>query len=75
MELHPLSTHKISSREKSFVRPPKAEKIPKGSNEEPLRFRIWIVLLFLLLMPAMQVGVVRFLNPPRTLPMMLEQVS
>jgi monofunctional biosynthetic peptidoglycan transglycosylase len=34
---------------------------------------IWIPLLVLLLIPAMQVAVVRFLNPPRTLPMLLEQ--
>jgi hypothetical protein len=30
---------------------------------------IWIVLLVLLIIPAMQVAVVRFVNPPRTLPM------
>jgi monofunctional glycosyltransferase len=36
---------------------------------------IWIVLLVLLLMPAIQVGMVRFVNPPRTLPMWIEQVS
>jgi monofunctional glycosyltransferase len=36
---------------------------------------IWILLLVLLLIPAMQVAVVRFVNPPRTLPMLLEQDS
>jgi monofunctional biosynthetic peptidoglycan transglycosylase len=36
---------------------------------------IWIVLLVLLLIPAMQVAVVRFVDPPRTLPMWIEQVS
>jgi monofunctional glycosyltransferase len=36
---------------------------------------IWIVLLVLLLIPAMQVGLVRFVDPPRTLPMWIEQVS
>ena len=36
---------------------------------------IWIVLLVLLLIPAMQVGVVRFVDPPRTVPMWIEQVS
>jgi monofunctional biosynthetic peptidoglycan transglycosylase len=37
--------------------------------------RILIVLAILVLIPAMQVGVVRFVNPPRTLPMWIEQVS
>ena len=32
-----------------------------------------IVLLVLLLIPAMQVAVVRFVNPPRTLPRLIEQ--
>jgi len=36
---------------------------------------IWIVLAVLLLIPAMQVAVVRFVDPPRTLPMLLEQMS
>jgi monofunctional glycosyltransferase len=36
---------------------------------------IWIPLLVLLLIPAMQVGAVRFVDPPRTLPMLLEQVT
>jgi monofunctional biosynthetic peptidoglycan transglycosylase len=36
---------------------------------------IWIVLLVLLLIPAVQVAVVRFVDPPRTLPMWVEQVS
>jgi membrane peptidoglycan carboxypeptidase len=36
---------------------------------------IWIVLLVLLLIPAMQVAVVRFVDPPRTLPMWIDQVS
>ncbi|MFL6520485.1 MAG: monofunctional biosynthetic peptidoglycan transglycosylase [Chthoniobacterales bacterium] len=36
---------------------------------------IWIVLLVLLLIPAMQVAVVRSVDPPRTLPMWIEQVS
>ena len=34
---------------------------------------ILILLLVLLLIPAMQVAVVRFVNPPRTLPMLIEQ--
>jgi membrane peptidoglycan carboxypeptidase len=36
---------------------------------------IWIVLGVLLVIPAMQVAAVRFVNPPRTLPMWIEQVS
>jgi hypothetical protein len=36
---------------------------------------IWIVLLVLLLIPALQVAVVRFVDPPRTLPMWIDQVS
>src|SRR4051812_17561640 len=36
---------------------------------------IWIVLLVLLLIPALQVAVVRFVDPPRTVPMWIEQVS
>jgi monofunctional biosynthetic peptidoglycan transglycosylase len=36
---------------------------------------IWITLVVLLLIPAMQVGVVRFVDPPRTVPMWLERVS
>ena len=34
---------------------------------------ILILLVVLLLIPAMQVAVVRFVNPPRTLPMLIEQ--
>lgn len=34
-----------------------------------------IPLLLLLLVPALQVAVVRFVNPPRTLPMWIEQMS
>src|SRR6476646_12036451 len=34
---------------------------------------ILILLAILLLIPAMQVAVVRFVNPPRTLPMLIEQ--
>jgi monofunctional glycosyltransferase len=41
------------------------------------RLRKWILLLLvvLLLIPAMQVAVVRFINPPLTLPMLIEQGS
>jgi monofunctional biosynthetic peptidoglycan transglycosylase len=39
------------------------------------RRRRWVLIGFviLLLIPAMQVAVVRFVNPPRTLPMLIEQ--
>jgi monofunctional biosynthetic peptidoglycan transglycosylase len=50
----------------------------KGSGSRG-RFRRWkwvlIVLGGLLLIPAVQVTVVRFVNPPGTLPMWIEQVS
>jgi hypothetical protein len=41
------------------------------------RGKKWILLLLvvLLLIPAMQVAVVRFVNPPWTLPMLIEQVG
>src|SRR6184192_1587105 len=41
------------------------------------RGKKWILLLLvvLLLIPAMQVVVVRFINPPLTLPMLIEQVG
>ena len=42
-------------------------------------FRRWkwvfIPVMVLLLIPAMQVAVVRFINPPRTLPMVIDQGS
>src|SRR3954465_15957166 len=36
---------------------------------------IWIPVVVLLLIPAMQVALVRFIMPPTTLPMLLEQIS
>jgi monofunctional biosynthetic peptidoglycan transglycosylase len=41
------------------------------------RWKRWglIVIVVLLLVPAIQVGVVRFVNPPRTLPMWIDPVS
>src|SRR5256714_5301079 len=41
------------------------------------RGKKWILLLLvvLLLIPAMQVAVVRFINPPLTLPMLIDQGS
>jgi monofunctional biosynthetic peptidoglycan transglycosylase len=36
---------------------------------------VWIPAVVLLLIPAMQVAVVRFVDPPRTLPMWIEQMS
>jgi monofunctional glycosyltransferase len=59
----------------------KAKKQKSGAKRSASRgfFRrrkwIWIGLLGLLLMPAMQVAVVRFVDPPRTLPMWIEQMS
>ena len=46
----------------------------KGSPSRGVgKKRILILLVVLLLIPAMQVAVVRFVNPPRTLPMLIEQ--
>src|SRR6058998_2509129 len=41
------------------------------------RGKKWILLLLvvLLLIPAMQVAAVRFINPPRTLPMLIDQIG
>src|SRR6184192_848131 len=41
------------------------------------RGKKWVLLLLvvLLLIPAMQVAVVRFVNPPWTLPMLIDQVG
>ena len=36
---------------------------------------VWVPVLVLLLIPAIQVAAVRFVDPPRTLPMWIEQVS
>ena len=46
----------------------------KGSASRG-RGKKWILILLvvLLLIPAMQVAVVRFINPPRTLPMLIDQ--
>jgi monofunctional biosynthetic peptidoglycan transglycosylase len=44
---------------------------PRGRGEK----WILIVLVVLLLIPAVQVAVVRFVDPPRTLPMWIDQVS
>jgi monofunctional biosynthetic peptidoglycan transglycosylase len=49
----------------------------KGASRGFFRRRIWIwiTLVILLIIPAVQVAVVRFVDPPRTLPMWIEQVS
>jgi len=47
----------------------------KGFASRGLRKWILVLLVALLLIPAMQVAVVRFINPPRTLPMLIEQGS
>jgi monofunctional glycosyltransferase len=50
---------------------------PKAKKRKSSRLRKWILLLLVVLplIPAMQVAVVRFINPPRTLPMLIEQGS
>jgi monofunctional biosynthetic peptidoglycan transglycosylase len=64
-------------------KPPRKTLRPRDQAGKRLRRRVFfrrskwilIVLGILLLIPAMQVGVVRFVDPPRTLPMWVEQVS
>jgi hypothetical protein len=57
----------------------KKQKSGAKASTSPSRRRLWkwllVVLAVLLLLPAMQVLVVRFVNPPRTLPMWIDQVS
>jgi monofunctional glycosyltransferase len=49
--------------------------MPKAKKRKSSRLRKWILILLavLLLIPAMQVVAVRFINPPLTLPMLIEQ--
>jgi monofunctional glycosyltransferase len=49
---------------------------PKPKKQKSKYFtpkRVLILFVVLLLIPAVQVAVVRFINPPRTLPMLIEQ--
>jgi monofunctional glycosyltransferase len=50
---------------------------PKAKKRKSKRRWRWILVLsvVLLLIPAMQVGAVRFVDPPVTLPMWIEHVS
>jgi monofunctional biosynthetic peptidoglycan transglycosylase len=50
---------------------------PKAKKRKSSRLRKWILLplVVLLLIPAMQVAVVRFINPPLTLPMLIDHGS
>ncbi len=52
----------------------KASKTPRAKKRKITRGWKWglLVLAALLLLPALQVAVMRFVNPPRTLPMLLE---
>lgn len=53
----------------------KTSKIFTGKKRRPAGrwHRLLILLAVLLLVPALQVAVIRFVDPPRTLPMLLEQ--
>ncbi len=53
----------------------KASKTPRSKKRKLTRGWRWLllVLVALLLIPVLQVAVVRFVDPPRTLPMLLEQ--
>lgn len=52
-------------------------RTPKAKKQKSFRGVKWLLILLfaLLLAPAMQVAVVRFVNPPGTLPMLIEQGS
>jgi monofunctional biosynthetic peptidoglycan transglycosylase len=56
---------------------PKKRRVRLKGVASRRRWRKWslILLVVLLLVPAIQVEVVRFVNPPRTLPMWIEQMS
>ncbi|MFH7813420.1 hypothetical protein ACH0C8_16040, partial [Acetobacter lovaniensis] len=56
---------------------PKAPVKRAASRGFTRTWKKWILLLLvaLLLIPAMQVAVVRFINPPLTLPMLIDQGS
>src|SRR3954447_10269884 len=71
-----------SARHRSLLAKMPASKAKKGrvkggASRGFFRRRkwIWIPVVVLLLIPAMQVALVRFINPPTTLPMLLEQSS
>jgi monofunctional glycosyltransferase len=52
------------------------ESVPRRTRGRRRRWKwVWIGLLVLLLIPVIQVAVVRFVNPPRTVPMWIEEVS
>jgi monofunctional biosynthetic peptidoglycan transglycosylase len=55
----------------------KKRRVKGGASRGFFRPRKWIliVLVGLLLVPALQVAAVRFVNPPKTLPMWIDQVS
>jgi monofunctional biosynthetic peptidoglycan transglycosylase len=58
----------------SASRGPKRKGVASGGRGRRWKW-IWITLAVLLLIPAVQVAIVRFVDPPRTLPMWIEQVS
>ena len=48
---------------------------PRTNSHVSKRFYVVLLVAILLLIPAMQVAVVRFINPPLTLPMLIDQGS
>jgi hypothetical protein len=52
-----------------------APKAKKWKSKRPWKKWMLALLVALLLIPAMQVAVVRFINPPLTLPMLIEQAG
>jgi len=67
-------------RASSFVAnmpPPKARVKRSSSRGLARTWKKWLLILFVafLLIPAMQVALVRFINPPLTLPMLIDRCS
>jgi monofunctional biosynthetic peptidoglycan transglycosylase len=61
-------------RHRSLLAKMPKPKPKKWKSKRPWKW-ILLLLVVLLLIPAMQVAVVRFINPPLTLPMLIEQGS
>jgi len=70
-----MPTPKVNKRRvKGFASRGRGNRV-KGFASRGLRKWILLQLVALLLIPAMQVPVVRFINPPLTLPMLIDQGS
>src|SRR5438046_2333066 len=63
------------TRPKNDLAPRRRHRVKSVASRGRGKKWILILLVVLLLIPAMQVAVVRFVNPPLTLPMLIEQGS